>query len=160
MAGLTDLGANRPHLEELRREYGKMQPEIYRYKGDLIARTEFALEGRLATVTIPQNEIRDYSPLYNPAPLIQNDMLQTLGVQVSVVFKQYDDGKVTGAIRANQGAPVAGALAEKLGGGGHQYASGFKDTSGRAFEVIKAQCLQFATELLDNLAQEQNDETI
>jgi phosphoesterase RecJ-like protein len=151
MAELTELGVSRPLLEELRREFSKMPPEIFRYKGELIARTEFLHDGQIATVTIPQQEINEYSPLYNPAPLIQNDMLQTTGVCLTIVFKQYDDGKVTAAIRANQGAPIAGVLAEKMGGGGHEYASGFKVTSGKPFNEVKSECMSYAVELFDNL---------
>jgi bifunctional oligoribonuclease and PAP phosphatase NrnA len=154
MAALVGHGADRPSLEELRREYSKMPEEIYRYKGDLIARTELVIQGQLALVVIPQHEINTFSPLYNPAPLIQNDMLQISGVRVAVVFKTYDDGKITGAVRANQGSPIAGQLAEKLGGGGHPYASGFKNVSGKPFSEIKSTCISLATELLANLEQE------
>jgi bifunctional oligoribonuclease and PAP phosphatase NrnA len=151
MADLTDIGANRPKLEELRREYSKMAQVIYKYKGALIDRTEFAADGAIAFVAIPQAEINDYSPLYNPAPLIQFDMLQIKDVRLSIVFKHYDDGRVTAALRANSGTPIAGKLAEHMGGGGHDYASGFKITDGRPFNEIKSECLRFATELLANL---------
>jgi phosphoesterase RecJ-like protein len=154
MAALVALGVDRPSLEELRREYGKMPAEIYRYKAELITRTELIAGGRIALVAIPQHEINTFSPLYNPGPLIQNDMLQIEGVRIAIVFKNYDDGKITGAIRANQGSAVAGALAEKLGGGGHPYASGFKHTDGRPFNEVKSECIIFATELLDSLTQE------
>jgi nanoRNase/pAp phosphatase (c-di-AMP/oligoRNAs hydrolase) len=160
MADLTELGANRPRLEELRREYGKMAQVIYHYKGTLLQRTEFAAEGAIAHVSIPQNEINEYSPLYNPAPLVQFDMLQIRDVRLSIVFKHYDDGRVTAAIRANSGAPVAGKLAEHMGGGGHAYASGFKVVDGRPFNEIKSECLRYATELLANLEQEHTDETL
>jgi len=160
MSALVALGVNRPALEDSRREYSKMPVEIYRYKADLINRTELAVDGRLAMVMVPQHEITSFSPLYNPAPLIQNDMLQIAGVQVAVVFKQYDDGKITGAIRANYGAPVAGKLAEKLGGGGHPYASGFKQTDGRPFSEVKSECCDFAEELLNSLIQEPAHETL
>jgi phosphoesterase RecJ-like protein len=151
MADLTDLGANRPRLEELRREYGKMVQVIYKYKGDLIARTEFASDGAVAHVSIPQAEINEYSPLYNPAPLVQFDMLQVRDVRLSIVFKHYDDGRITAAIRANSGTPIAGKLAEHMGGGGHDYASGFKVVDGRPFNEVKSECLRYATELLTNL---------
>lgn len=154
MADLIDQGVNRPQLEEIRREYGKMPEPIFRYKAKLIERTELYADGRLAIVTIPQSEINEYSPLYNPAPLIQNDILQTVGVQLAVVFKQYDNGRITAAIRANNGATVAGTLAEHFGGGGHQYASGFKLTDGRPLNEVKSECIRKATELLDNLKQE------
>ncbi|HVX47927.1 MAG TPA: DHHA1 domain-containing protein, partial [Candidatus Saccharimonadales bacterium] len=152
MAELVDLGVDRPKLEEMRREYGKMQPEIFRYKAELIGRTEFALDGRLAYVSVPQNEINQYSPLYNPAPLIQNDMLQTTGVEVAIVFKVYDDGKITGAIRCAPSAPIGADLAEHLGGGGHKFASGFKVSGGRSFEDVRQDCLRQAEKLLSERA--------
>ncbi|PIZ62398.1 hypothetical protein COY17_02565 [Candidatus Saccharibacteria bacterium CG_4_10_14_0_2_um_filter_52_9] len=149
MAQMVEAGVDRPKLEELRRAYSKMPPEIFRYKGDLISRTAFAGDGRIATVTIPQTEINQFSPLYNPAPLIQNDMLQTTGVQLAIVIKQYNDGKVTAAIRSNSDAPVAGKLAEHFGGGGHAFASGFKVTDGRPADKLRAEAIGLAVELLD-----------
>ncbi len=149
MAAFVENGVDRPALEEKRREYAKMPVAIYRYKAELIRRTEFTAEGRIVWVSIPQSEINQYSPLYNPAPLVQGDMLQTTGVAVAIVLKRYDDGKVTAAIRSNPSAPIAGALAEHMGGGGHAFASGFKVTGGRSFEEVKADCLEYATKLLN-----------
>ncbi len=154
MAELLEQGVSRTKLEELRREYGKMPAEIFRYKAALIERTELACDGRLALVVVPQTEINTYSPLYNPAPLIQNDMLQTKGVQLAVVLKHYDSGRITGAIRASYGFPIAGALAEHFGGGGHQYASGFKLENGRPLNEVKSECITVARELLDRLEKE------
>lgn len=159
MARLVELGVDRPALEEKRREYNRMAPEIFRYKGKLIEHTEFLADGRIAALVVPQEEINTYSPLYNPTPLVQNDMLLTAGVQLSIVFKQYDDGKVTAAIRANNGYAVADKVAEHMGGGGHPYASGFKQLTTRPFNEVKSECIEFATELLDNLKQEHSDET-
>jgi phosphoesterase RecJ-like protein len=161
MAALVEAGVDRPKLEELRREYGKMPPAIYRYKADLIKRTEITSDGYIASVIIPQSEINDYSPLYNPGPLIQGDMLQTTGIEVAIVFKQYADGKVTGAIRCNSGAPIGGELAGHLGGGGHAFASGFKITDGRSLDEVKTECLQYAADLLATMKQENStNETV
>ena len=151
MAELIELGVSRPQLEEARREFGKMPPEIFKYKSELIRRTEIFGDGRIAFVAIPQQEINDYSPLYNPAPLIQNDMLQTSGIQVAIVLKHYDNGRITGAIRSSQGYTVAGDLAAHFGGGGHKYASGFKLTDGRPLEEVKSECVVTAGRLLDEL---------
>ncbi|HSW37147.1 MAG TPA: DHH family phosphoesterase [Candidatus Saccharimonadales bacterium] len=151
MAAMVEAGVDRPKLEELRREYGKMPPEIFRYKAELIKRTEFAADGRIATVSVPQTEINNFSPLYNPAPLIQNDMLQVSGVQVAIVFKAYDDGRVTGAIRCNPMAGIGAELASHFGGGGHAFASGFKVTHGRSLSELKSDCVKVATGLLNKL---------
>jgi phosphoesterase RecJ-like protein len=149
MAELTELGADRPKLEELRREASKMADVIYRYKGELIRRTQLAADGKIAHVMVPQDEINRYSPLYNPAALIQFDMLQIKDVRLSIVFKTYDDGHVTAAIRSS--LPVAGKLAEFMGGGGHNYASGFKIEGKQEFEHIRDKCLTKAAELLTEL---------
>ncbi len=151
MSELVAGGADRPRLEELRRESSKMHPEIYKYKAELIQRTEFSNDGKIASVTIPQQEINTFSPLYNPGPLVQGDMLQTHSVQVSIVFKHYDDGRITGAIRCNPGFGIAADLATHLGGGGHAYASGFKVVSGKPFNEVKSECISYASELLAKL---------
>jgi phosphoesterase RecJ-like protein len=148
VADMIEAGVSRPRLEELRREYGKMPQEIYTYKATLIGNTEFSSNGQVASVTVPQSEINRYSPLYNPGPLIQGDMLQTSGVRVAIVFKSYADGKITAAIRCNPGSGIAADLASHFNGGGHANASGFKITDGRSFDAVKAECLEKATTLL------------
>lgn len=154
MAELIDLGVNRPKLEETRREYGKMPESILRYKAELIARAELYDDGQIAIVTVPQHEINEHSPLYNPAPLIQTDLLQTIGVHVAIVLKSYDSGRITAAIRANSGHSVAGKLAEHFGGGGHNYASGFKLEDGRPLHEVKSECISVASELLAAIKQD------
>ncbi len=160
VAELLDRGVSRPKLEDIRREFGKMPETIFRYKARLIERTELHADGRLAIVVVPQQEINEFSPLYNPAPLIQTDMLQTAGVQIAIVLKTYDSGRITAAIRANYGYTVAGAIAEHFGGGGHQYASGFKITNGKSIDTIKSDCISYTTTLLDNPKQENAHATL
>lgn len=157
MAELVELGVNRPKLEELRHALNKMPAEIFRYKGRLIERTELHCDGKIALVTIPHQEIMDYSPLYNPNSLIHGDHLQTEGVLASISLKSYVDGKVTASIRCNTAAPIASRLAEHFGGGGHTYASGFKITNGRSLDEIKSKCIAKASELIDNLSNGSSD---
>lgn len=149
MADLIDSGVDRPALEAARRALTKMPEGIFRYKAKLIERTELLANGRIAVVTIPHDEITTFSPLYNPAPLIQNDMLQIAGVEVAIVLKHYKDGKVTGSIRSGFGVTIASELAEHFGGGGHPYASGFKVISGKPFQEIRSECIELATTLLN-----------
>jgi phosphoesterase RecJ-like protein len=160
MGDMIDAGVSRAALEEARREANKMPEVIFKYKAKLIERTEMHADGRLAIVSVPQQEITAYSPLYNPGPLVQGDMLQTQNVLVSIVLKTYDDGKATAAIRCNHGAPIGAALAEHFGGGGHPYASGFKVTDGRPFNEIKSECISYATELLNKLNEDADHEAL
>lgn len=158
MAELIDLGVDRPALEEKRREMSKMHPDIFRYKAELIKRTEFYADGQLAIADIPHQEIMEYSPLYNPNALIQFEHLQTEGVLVSIAIKHYTDGRITAGIRCNTAAPIAGKLAEHFGGGGHKYSAGFKITNGKPFNQIKSECIAFSTELLVNRNKDIKDE--
>ncbi len=123
-AGLTALGAATSIIEERRREFMKKSPEILAYKGELIGRIEYFLDGQLALVHIPWEDIQQYSDQYNPSVLVLDEMRLVEGVQLGVAVKTYPDGKITGKLRGN--IPVAEQVAGYFGGGGHPYASGFR----------------------------------
>ena len=123
---LTRLGADISVLEDRRREFMKKSPRILDYKADLIKRIEYSLDGELATVHIPWDDIREYSDEYNPNVLILEEMRLVDGVKVAVAIKTYPDGKVTGKIRTASDAPIAEKIAGYFGGGGHPVAAGFR----------------------------------
>lgn len=136
-AELTQLGAKISELEERRREFMKKSPRILDYKADLIKRIEYSLDGALATVHIPWDDIREYSDEYNPNVLILEEMRLVEGVRVAVAVKTYPDGKVTGKIRTAPDAPVADKIAGYFGGGGHPYAAGFRTYDTNYEEVVR-----------------------
>ncbi len=123
-ADLVMLGANPSEIENRRREYMKKPADILKYKGELIERIEYHLDGKLATVHIPWGDIQEYSDRYNPSVLVLEEMRMVEGVEAAVAIKTYPDGKLTGKIRVN--APIADQIAGYFGGGGHAYAAGFK----------------------------------
>lgn len=124
VAELLDDGANIAEMEERRREFSKKSPRILDYKADLIKRVEYHLDGKLATVLIPFDDIQEYSDEYNPNVLILEELRLVQGVEIAVAIKTYPDGKLTGKIRSVQ--PVADQVAGFFGGGGHPYAAGFR----------------------------------
>lgn len=124
VAELLDDGANIAEMEERRREFSKKSPRILDYKADLIKRVEYHLDGKLATVLIPFDDIQEYSDEYNPNVLILEELRLVEGVEIAVAIKTYPDGKLTGKIRSVQ--PVADQVAGFFGGGGHPYAAGFR----------------------------------
>lgn len=126
VADLLDMGASIAELETRRREYMKKTPEILAYKGVLLQRVAYYLDGRLAIVHVPWDEIEKYSDKYNPGALVIDDMRLVEGVKVAVVLKTYPDGRLTGKIRVNPEAKVAETIAGFFGGGGHVYAAGFR----------------------------------
>lgn len=123
-ARLAELGAVNATIEDRRRELMKKSPEILAYKGRLIDRIEYLLDGRMAVVHVPFEEIEQYSDQYNPGALIGDELRLVEGVEVSCVIKTYPDGKLTARLRSS--TPVSESIAGFFGGGGHKYAAGFR----------------------------------
>ncbi|HPW48196.1 DHH family phosphoesterase [Candidatus Saccharibacteria bacterium] len=149
LADILEKGVSRAKLEEDRRALSKMAPSVFQFKAQLIERTEFyGDKNEIGIVSIPEEELYTVGTLYNPAPLILNEITMVEGVKVGIVLKRYKD-KVTGAIRCAEGCHIAHELAECFGGGGHPYAAGFKklDTSIN-FGELKCQVLKKAQELI------------
>ncbi len=121
---LTKLGADVSEIEARRREFMKKSPEILKYKGELIERIEYYLDGKIAFVHIPWEEIKKYSDKYNPSVLVLDEMRLVEGVELGIAIKTYPDGKLTGKIRSN--IPISSVVAGFFGGGGHDYAAGFR----------------------------------
>lgn len=143
-AELTELGSNISALEEARKEFMKKSQKILDYKADLIKRIDYSLDGELATVHIPWEDIQKYSDEYNPNVLILEEMRMVEGVQVAVAIKTYPDGKLTGKIRTS--VPIADQVAGFFGGGGHPYAAGF-----RTYDLSYADCLRDLVSCCNNL---------
>ena len=143
-AQLIDSGAQIAEMEERRRDFMKKSPRILDYKADLIKRVEYHLDGRLATVLIPFEDIQSYSDEYNPNVLILEELRLVEGVDIAVAIKTYPDGKLTGKIRTSK--PVAEALAGYFGGGGHNYAAGFRTYD--TYENVLPELISATTKLL------------
>jgi phosphoesterase RecJ-like protein len=149
-AELVKLGAAPADIENRRREFMKKTPEILAYKGRLIERIEYFLDGRLALIHVPFEEIAEYSDKYNPTMLVLDEMRLVTGVDATIGIKTYPDGKLTGKLRSN--LPVSETIAEFFGGGGHQYAAGF-----RVYEDYDA-FLPELLEAVDKVLREYDDE--
>lgn len=121
---LAELGAKNHEVEKRRREYMKKSAEILSYKGRLLERINYFLDGRLAFIHIPWEEIQAYSDQYNPSMLVLDEIRLVEGVEVGIAIKTYPDGKLTGKIRSN--LPVSEQIAGYFGGGGHDFAAGFR----------------------------------
>lgn len=149
-AELMRLGANISELEDRRREFMKKSQRILDYKADLIKRIDYSLDGELATVLIPWDDIREYSDEYNPNVLILEEMRLVEGVKVAVAVKTYPDGKVTGKIRCDSSAPIADKVAGYFGGGGHPQAAGFR-TYDTTYDEVVADLVKIVPELINEL---------
>ena len=85
--------------------------------------------------------------LYNPNVLILEELRLVEGVKVAVAVKTYPDGKVTGKIRCAYGYGIAEQVAGYFGGGGHEYAAGFR-TYDTSYEEVLKDLVKIVPELL------------
>lgn len=126
VTNLVEHGASIAKVEIARREFMKKSAKILEYKGKLLQRVEYHVDGQLALVHVPWSEIEEYSDAYNPGALVIDEMRLVEGVKLAAVVKTYPDGKLTGKLRANPDAKIAETVAAYFGGGGHPYAAGFR----------------------------------
>ena len=89
--------------------------------------------------------------------LVLDDMRLTINTDIAIALKDYPAKRVTGKIKCNYGKGIANQLAQLFGGGGHEYASGFKVTDGRSVDQIKQECIEKATMLLDNISTDDHE---
>lgn len=149
MADLIDLGVSPATLDERRREFMKKSPRILDYKADLIKRIDYSLDGELATIHIPFEDIQKYSDEYNPNVLILEEMRLVEGVVVAVAIKTYPDGKITGKVRTS--LPFADQIAGYFGGGGHPFAAGFR-TYDVSYDEVVSDLIKITPELITQSA--------
>ncbi len=147
VADLVDNGVNLSTIDNRRREFMKKSPEILAYKGRLLQRIEYHLEGTLALIHVPWEEIAEYSDQYNPSVLVIDEMRLVTGVRVAIALKTYPDGKITGKIRGNPDAKVAETIASFFGGGGHPYVAGFRTYSDN-YESVKQELITTVNKVL------------
>jgi bifunctional oligoribonuclease and PAP phosphatase NrnA len=147
---LVEGGVNLTHIDGLRRDTLRKSLDLTKYKGELLARIQTYLDNRLAMLVIPWDEIQKFSPLYNPPMLVMEDMRLIEGNAIVIAIKVYGDGHLSGKIRANDGYPIAATLAEHFGGGGHDYAAGFK-TTGYSLEDLKKEVISETAKLLSEV---------
>jgi nanoRNase/pAp phosphatase (c-di-AMP/oligoRNAs hydrolase) len=154
MAELVDIGVDVSELQEKRIERMKISSAILNYKGELIQRIEYFADGRIASITIPYDELREHSQELNPT-IVLDEARMVDDVAVTIGFKQYvSQGRlvrITGRIRCNHGYEIADKIAGLFeDGGGHTYASGFKvEGSNLDFNEIKTKVLQYTERLLN-----------
>jgi phosphoesterase RecJ-like protein len=152
VAEMVGMGVKLSEIDAKRKELSKKTPELIKYKSKLLNRIEYELEGKIAFVSIPWEEIEKFSQEYNPPMLVIEEMRQIQNVRVVIAFKSYPDGRITAKLRANPGFPICAELAEHFGGGGHPYASGFRVADGRTLDEVRAETFENAEKLLGNLS--------
>jgi len=135
-------------IDDARRDVGKKTRKTLAYKGRLLERIDYLLDNRLAIITIPYEEITEYSDQYNPSQLVLEELRSVEGIDIAIAFKTYPD-RITGKLRAfSRAGEFCHEVASEFGGGGHPFAAGFKIFDGN-YDQTKAKVIEAIRKRLD-----------
>jgi bifunctional oligoribonuclease and PAP phosphatase NrnA len=151
VAQMVRIGVDLSDLRRRREIAGALDPEILKYKGELLQRVEYFAEGRIALVVITPAELKLYAEKHDPADLINQEIRTVKGVQIAAIMRDYDSSlygrKIKISMRAN--VPIAALAAAHFGGGGHDQAAGCT-VEGRQPDDVKTELVKVITPLLQN----------
>lgn len=91
--------------------------------GDALSSLNFECDGQLAWFTLTQEMFKKHNASHWDTEGFPEIPRTIVGVEVSLMFTELSDDKVKVSLRS-KGKIVIGNIAEKLGGGGHNFAAG------------------------------------
>jgi len=94
-----------------------------------VASLELRAEGRLACMTVSNEDFIRSGASFEDADGLINLPLQARPVEVSILIKENPESGIRGSLRSKGGVNVA-AIAQHFGGGGHATAAGCKFSGG------------------------------
>ncbi len=151
VAQMVRIGVDLSELRRRREIAGALDPEILKYKGELLQRVEYFADGRIAIVVISPEELKQYAERHDPADLINQEIRTVKGVQIAAIMRNYDSTlygrKIKISMRAN--LPIAALAAAHFGGGGHDQAAGCT-VEGRQPDEVKTELVKVITPLLQD----------
>ena len=123
-AAMIEAGVN--PAETARLVYQERTASSLALQARMMSRITLANGGRVAYSWMDPADFTETGALPGDAEYLPDALRQIGGVD-AIVLLRIDDGEVRGNLRAKTGADV-GAVARKLGGGGHRPAAGFTFT--------------------------------
>ena len=118
--------------------YENYRLERLRLEAEAMYGAEIFGGGRAAITKVTQEMLEETGALMNETESIVDNLRSIRGVEVAVLLKQEDDGRIRTSIRSKDWFDVA-ELATVFGGGGHKHASGFssRKTLDEVYEDLK-----------------------
>ncbi len=120
---LTLAGASPSRVHELLNESRSLASLLLLKRA--VASLEFSMDGRLARQVLLKSDFEATGALYEDAEDLINLPLRARSVELSVLFKETPEGVLRCSLRS-KGAVNVAAIAQRMGGGGHKTAAGFK----------------------------------
>ena len=110
--------------------------EALRLWGKVLGRLEKIEALNLAYTYITQQDLKENDLSDSEGEGIANFLNNLDNIDIALILKETDDGKIKGSFRTTKDTVDVSALAKKMGGGGHKKAAGFS-TGGTLQEVLQ-----------------------
>ncbi|OHD18701.1 MAG: hypothetical protein A2Y38_09315 [Spirochaetes bacterium GWB1_59_5] len=134
---LVKRGANPSRIHGLLYESSAISTLLLRK--DVMSSLKLYENDRIAIQTLNRTMLKETGCLYEEADGFINIPLQAAVVQVSIFFKENEEGTLRCSLRSKGTVNVA-QIAQSFGGGGHKSAAGFK--SPYPLEIIRTKVLE------------------
>jgi len=145
-AELVDLGVSPNEMAD--RMSGGKNLDYVKYVGKLIDRSEVLLDGRLIIASSYIRDSRAFDTTDRPSDMLYSMLLSIKGVEVVLYLKELEPQLTEIGFRSSHhNAFNVGALAEKLGGGGHRKAAGA--TVNQSVESVRDFLIELVKELVE-----------
>lgn len=93
--------------------------------GHVLEHVQKSDDGRIAWIIVPKELRERYQATVEDTESYVNSLSYLQGVDIGILFREEDDGRVKISLRGSSEVPVVG-IAKKFGGGGHRHAAGAK----------------------------------
>lgn len=103
--------------------YENESPEKLELIGTAVGQMEFYADGKIAATTVTKNMLAKTGAVMSDAEPVVARLRTVRGVEIALVFKERDEGKISCSMRSKSYANVQ-KIAAKFGGGGHVRAAG------------------------------------
>ncbi|MBR6729600.1 MAG: bifunctional oligoribonuclease/PAP phosphatase NrnA [Clostridia bacterium] len=136
-ADLISCGLNQREIT--RHLYDTVKLNKLKFTGAVAERVRLHEEGRVAVLFCTDSFLAGYNLAHDEVEELPNTILSIEGVEVSVLVKEKEPGKLKISLRCKENINVA-HLASAFGGGGHACAAGF--VTELSFEEIEKELVQ------------------
>jgi phosphoesterase RecJ-like protein len=105
----------------------------------VLSSLDLRASNRIALQTLTKQDLESSGAAYEDAESLINIPLKSKEIEVSILVKENEDGRIRCSLRS-KGRVNVSAIAQTFGGGGHRTAAGFKSRQGLAEtkeEVLK-----------------------
>ena len=139
-ADLIDLGARQQEI--IQHIYKTKKLSTLKLWGQTLSKIQVDPVHRLVWSSITKNDLNESGATSDESEGIIDELMSNApGVEVILLFKDNQNGMLSGSLRTTSASIDASQIAQMFGGGGHLQAAGFKVKNGQDFDLKLAEVL-------------------